>query len=259
MFYFHKGLSRQTCRTVGRALALAGHQGCTAADTGHLLIAILETDTGPAADFLHGKRITLSMLQGCTGSRSCTGTPRRLSWKGPGAGQPQGAGVCAAGGAGGPGPQCRERASALRHAGGLRLHGQCLAGAAGGGGSPGRARVPSDLRAAGAAGPAPDEHHPLQPPQREVRPGPDPPGAGGQAGPGTLPGRGAGTDGGDPLPPAEEQSLSAGGAGRGQERPGGGAGPAHCPGQCDPEFTGQAGAGAGHGIHGGGHQIPGRF
>ena len=81
MFYFHKGLSRQTCRTVGRALALAGHQGCTAADTGHLLIAILETDTGPAADFLHGKRITLSMLQGCTGSRSCSGTPRRLSWK----------------------------------------------------------------------------------------------------------------------------------------------------------------------------------
>ena len=43
MLYFHKGLSRRACRTVGRALTLAGREGCPAADTGHLLLAMLET------------------------------------------------------------------------------------------------------------------------------------------------------------------------------------------------------------------------
>ena len=81
MFYFHKGLSRRVCRTVGRALTLAGHQGCAAADTGHLLLAMLETDTGPAADFLHGKRITLTALQECTSRRSCTGSSKSLGWR----------------------------------------------------------------------------------------------------------------------------------------------------------------------------------
>ncbi|WP_294500548.1 ATP-dependent Clp protease ATP-binding subunit [uncultured Gemmiger sp.] len=82
MFYFHKGLSRRTCRTVGRALTLAGQEGCSAADTGHLLLAMLETDTGPAADFLHGKRITCTALQECAARRSCAAVPQHLGWKG---------------------------------------------------------------------------------------------------------------------------------------------------------------------------------
>ena len=81
MFYFHKGLSRCACRTVGRALTLAGRQGCDCADTGHLLQALLQTDIGPAADFLHGKRVTSAALQDCAARRSCTGTRRRLRWR----------------------------------------------------------------------------------------------------------------------------------------------------------------------------------
>ena len=75
MFYFHKGLSRQTCRTVGRALALAGREGCTAADTGHLLHGHAgdrhRAGSGfPArqADYVEQR------CRDCTGSRSCTGT-----------------------------------------------------------------------------------------------------------------------------------------------------------------------------------------
>ena len=56
MLYFQKGLSRRTCRTVGRALTLASREGCSSADTGHLLLAMLETDGGPAVDFLRGKK-----------------------------------------------------------------------------------------------------------------------------------------------------------------------------------------------------------
>ena len=58
MLYFHKGLSCSAARTVGRALSLAGQQGCTAADTGHLLLAMLQTAQGPAADFLRRKNIS---------------------------------------------------------------------------------------------------------------------------------------------------------------------------------------------------------
>ena len=78
MLYFHKGLSRRACRTVGRALTLAGREGCPAADTGHLLLAMLETDAGPAAEFLRGKRVTDSALRECTARRSCGAAPMRL-------------------------------------------------------------------------------------------------------------------------------------------------------------------------------------
>ena len=81
MLYFHKGLSRRACRTVGRALTLAGREGCPAADTGHLLLAMLETDAGPAAEFLRGKRVTGSALRECTARRSCGAAPMRLGWR----------------------------------------------------------------------------------------------------------------------------------------------------------------------------------
>ena len=77
-FTFYKGFSRAAGRTVTAALRIAGRQGCSAADTGHLLVAMLQTAQGPAVEFLRRKRVTESALLDCTARRSCTGTPRRL-------------------------------------------------------------------------------------------------------------------------------------------------------------------------------------
>ena len=78
MLYFQKGLSWQTAQTIGRALALAGREGCRAADTGHILLAMLQTAQGPAAEFLRRKNITESALQDCAGQRAGLGRPLRL-------------------------------------------------------------------------------------------------------------------------------------------------------------------------------------
>lgn len=43
LFRSYKGLSRGASRTVRTALRLAGQQGCATADTGHLLLAMLQT------------------------------------------------------------------------------------------------------------------------------------------------------------------------------------------------------------------------
>lgn len=81
MLYFQKGLSRQTCRTVGKALTLASREGCSSADTGHILLAMLETDNGPAAEFLRRKHVTPPALMECAAQRSCHGAPVRLKAK----------------------------------------------------------------------------------------------------------------------------------------------------------------------------------
>ena len=78
LFLSYKGLSRSASRTVRAALRLAGQQGCNAADTGHLLLAMLQTAQGPAADFLHRKRITAAALAQCTPQHSHADPPRRL-------------------------------------------------------------------------------------------------------------------------------------------------------------------------------------
>ena len=88
MFYFQKGLSRPAARTVGRALALAGQQGCPQADTGHLLLAMLQTAQGPAADFLRRKQVTETALCACPAAAADPA--------GPGPRKPQSAGVCGA-------------------------------------------------------------------------------------------------------------------------------------------------------------------
>ena len=75
LFQYYKGFSRAAAHTLHTAVILAGRQGCSAADTGHLLLAMLQTAQGPAADFLRRKRITESALRGCVQARSC-GTPR---------------------------------------------------------------------------------------------------------------------------------------------------------------------------------------
>ena len=77
MLYFNKRLSRAAAHTVGRALELAGKQGCNAADTGHLLVAMLQTDQGAGVAYLRGQNITENTLAECTAARAC-GKPGRL-------------------------------------------------------------------------------------------------------------------------------------------------------------------------------------
>lgn len=76
-FYSYKGFSLAAARTVHTALRLAGQQGCAQADTGHLLLALVQTSRGSAADFLRRKRITATTLAGCA-ARQRQGSPRRL-------------------------------------------------------------------------------------------------------------------------------------------------------------------------------------
>ena len=60
--YRYKGFSFTAARTVHTALVLAGQQGCSQADTGHLLLALVQTAQGTAADFLRRKRDRKSVV-----------------------------------------------------------------------------------------------------------------------------------------------------------------------------------------------------
>ena len=75
--YRYKGFSFTAARTVHTALVLAGQQGCSQADTGHLLLALVQTAQGTAADFLRRKRVTAASLADCRAERP-VGSPRRL-------------------------------------------------------------------------------------------------------------------------------------------------------------------------------------
>ena len=76
-FYQYKGFSHTAAHTVHTALVLAGPQGCSQADTGHLLLALVQTARGTAADFLRRKRVTAASLADCRAERP-VGSPRRL-------------------------------------------------------------------------------------------------------------------------------------------------------------------------------------
>ena len=54
----YKGFSREAGLLLDEAVELAGGLGCKKADTGHLLLAMLQTDSGPAGRFLAGKNIS---------------------------------------------------------------------------------------------------------------------------------------------------------------------------------------------------------
>lgn len=75
--YRYKGFSFTAARTVHTALVLAGQQGCSQADTGHLLLALVQTAQGTAADFLRRKRVTSTALTEHTAAHAA-GRPRRL-------------------------------------------------------------------------------------------------------------------------------------------------------------------------------------
>ena len=144
--YRYKGFSFTAARTVHTALVLAGQQGCSQADTGHLLLALVQTAQGTAADFLRRKRVTSTALAEHTAAHAA-GRPRRLHSR----------------------DQCRqggERAPALRHPRGFVLHGQPVAGGSGHRAAAGRAGMPPAFRSACAARPAADGCLPHGPPQR---------------------------------------------------------------------------------------------
>ena len=69
-------------RQVHTALVLAGQQGCSQADTGHLLLALVQTAQGTAADFLRRKRVTSTALAEHTAAHAA-GRPRRSKASGP--------------------------------------------------------------------------------------------------------------------------------------------------------------------------------
>ena len=246
-------------RTVGRALTLAGREGCPAADTGHLLLAMLETDAGPAAEFLRGKRVTGSALRECTARRSCGAAPMRLGRRDLAPESRKALEFAQLGAQAARAPRAEnehllcamledcgctasvwlaelgvEVPQAAREC--RQLSGQLV--------------LPAQPRMSASRSSRPSEKY-----GRDLTR---------LAQEGQL----------DPVlcrdaelermieilwPPAEKQPLPAGRARRGQKCAGGGAGPAHRRGPGDPQPAGQAGAGAGHGVDGGGHQVPRRF
>lgn len=54
----YRGFSREAGRLLDEAVQLAGGLGCDRADTSHLLLAMLQQSSGPAARFLTGKKIS---------------------------------------------------------------------------------------------------------------------------------------------------------------------------------------------------------
>ena len=74
----HKGFSREAGLLLDEAVELAGSMGCARADTGHLLLAMLQTGRGTAVEFLRRKQITVTALSACASQRACTGRPLHL-------------------------------------------------------------------------------------------------------------------------------------------------------------------------------------
>ena len=54
----YRGFSREAGRLLDEAVQLAGGLGCDRADTSHLLLAMMQQSSGPAARFLTGKKIS---------------------------------------------------------------------------------------------------------------------------------------------------------------------------------------------------------
>ncbi len=72
-----KGFSREAGQVLEGAIELAGNLGCARADTGHLLLAILQRDHGPAGRFLAGKNISEQEVRRCL-AEGRQGPSRRL-------------------------------------------------------------------------------------------------------------------------------------------------------------------------------------
>lgn len=163
--YRYKGFSFTAARTVHTALVLAGQQGCSQADTGHLLLALVQTAQGTAADFLRRKRVTSTALAEHTAVHAA-GRPRRLHSRDLAPELSKAMEFAVLGAHAASARQGGERAPALRHPRGLVLHGQSVAGGSGHRAAAGRAGMPPAFRSACAARTAADGCLPHGPPQR---------------------------------------------------------------------------------------------
>ena len=204
----YKGFSREAGQLLDKAVELAGGLGCKKADTGHLLWAMLQADGGPAARFLAGKNISeLEVRRQLSAGRDGSVTRlargdmaadlrRTMDYAIIGAqnahlsrAEPEhllcamledtdcAAGVMLAS----MGVQLTEAVRECR-----QLSGQFI--------------LPIQPRSASS----------LPRGSRQILPRFDPPGGGRRAGPGVLPGKRAGPDGRDLMPPPEEQPLPCG-------------------------------------------------
>ena len=232
----YKGFSREAGQLLDKAVELAGGLGCKKADTGHLLWAMLQADGGPAARFLAGKNISEREVRRQL-SAGRDGSVTRLA----------------------RGDMAADLRRAMDYAiiGAQNAHlsraepehllcamledTDCAAGVM-------LASMGVQLTEAVR-----------QPGQRQILPRFDPPGGGRRAGPGVLPGKRAGPDGRDLMPPPEEQPLPCGRTGRGQDRAGRRACPAHRRQAGTPDAPGAASAGAGHGQPRGWYEVPRRL
>ena len=160
LFRSYKGLSRGASRTVRTALRLAGQQGCATADTGHLLLAMLQTAQGPAADFLRRKRVTTASLTEAAPKRSGTGQPHRLR-KNDLSSDSRKAIEFAILGAHASSAAKAENEHLLC----AMLEDTACTASIWHRGAPGRAGVPPAFRPDDTARTAPDEHRPQRPPQ----------------------------------------------------------------------------------------------
>ena len=189
--YRYKGFSRTAARTVHTAVVLAGQQGCSQADTGHLLLALVQTARGTAADFLRRKRVTATALAGCSATRSL-GSPRQLHSRdlAPELTKAMEFAVLGAHAASAAKAENEHLLCAMLE------DSSCTASrwmASLGIELPQAARECRQLSGQFVL-PAQPRMSPHRATQRKIRPRPNPPGAGGAAGPGALPGGRAGPD-----------------------------------------------------------------
>ena len=200
-----KGFSREAGRVLEGAVELAGNYGCDRADTGHLLLAILQQDHGPAGRFLAGKNIREQEVRRQL-AEGRQGMPRRLRRQdlapelrraidyalidAQNARQPRAEPehlLCAMMEDGGCTAGVMLASMGLQLSEAVRECRQMS----------GQLTLPAQPRAASGAPRG-------QPRQRQILPGPDPPCRRRGTGPRLLPGQGAGPDDRDPLPAAEE-------------------------------------------------------
>ena len=199
-----KGFSREAGRVLEGAVELAGNYGCDRADTGHLLLAILQQDHGPAGRFLAGKNIREQEVRRQL-AEGRQGTPRRLRRQdlAPELRRAIDYALIDAQNARQPRAEPEHLLCAMMEDGG------CTAGvmlASMGLQLSEAVRECPDVGTADPAGAAPGgvRRAQGQPRQRQILPGPDPPRRRRGTGPRLLPGQGAGPDDRDPLPAAEE-------------------------------------------------------
>lgn len=111
----YRGFSRPAARLLQQAVQLAGDLGCEQADTGHLLLAMLQQQ-GAAAQFLTRKNITEPEVRRQLAQRR-SGPAQRLDRRAMAPDLRRTMGLCAHRGAERPCQPGRAGAPALRHAG----------------------------------------------------------------------------------------------------------------------------------------------